>query len=375
MNERKYLLLALLLFSLTALAGFYLTKVTDLRLWGKKVFVDYQAEIKLQRELGLEETFVYHVKSSNFRMLYRTWRTPLTYKFNLGEPFVKLKDILEDSGYDWYIKDFYGRVYGSFESEASKKLAKTLAERNEVGIVNPNYFNPGTYALKVSYGVYPQVEIGDGLYHVNLKLADRHAFYRKVKIKIDDVYGVIEKIYPHVTNWKLKKEGNTYVITGLSPANRNVGVEFLFKPISMWGFQREFPGIELITDDANEWLFTVRFIYEILKKFLFFAVVVYPVFFYLLYLKFGKEREFLVPKFLSCVPNPNRKPYQVNLLFAGDASFADENALFSTVLDLKRRGILEVKREFGNLILKIVKENKKLDGYEAKVLDFIKVFG
>ena len=375
MEERKHLLLALILFFITSFIGFYLTKVSDLRLWGSKISADYEAEIKLQREIELKETYLYNVKGDGFRMLFRSWRVPLTYKVNLNVPFVKLKGVLETDGYDWYVKDFSGKVYGDFSEKGSKKLAKTLAGKNEVGIVEPNFFKPGRYALELSYAVYPPVEVGRDFFHLNLKLADRHPFYEKVKIKVDDPKGVIEEIYPHVTNWKLKKKGSSYIITGFSPSNENLGVELLFRPISMWGFPKKIPEVKEKTEKANGGFFLFRFVYSVLNDLLFASVLLYPLFFYLLYLKFGREKEFVVPSFLSYVPNPERKPYQVNLLFSEDAAFADENAFYSTILDFMRRGIVEVKEEFGSLAIKLVREDENLDDYESSVINFIKAYG
>jgi hypothetical protein len=44
-----------------------------------------------------------------------------------------------------------------------------------------------------------------------------------------------------------------------------------------------------------------------------------------LYVVVGRERRFVVPKYLSTVPNKERKPWIVNLVFKGDAFDFDEN--------------------------------------------------
>jgi uncharacterized membrane protein len=49
------------------------------------------------------------------------------------------------------------------------------------------------------------------------------------------------------------------------------------------------------------------------------------------YYRYGKENLYAVPKFLSFVPNPERKPWLVNLIFKGDAVDFDENAFFATL--------------------------------------------
>ena len=45
-------------------------------------------------------------------------------------------------------------------------------------------------------------------------------------------------------------------------------------------------------------------------------MLVYPLALVLLYYAFGREKKYVVPKYLSYVPNPEREPWEVNLLFS-----------------------------------------------------------
>lgn len=59
------------------------------------------------------------------------------------------------------------------------------------------------------------------------------------------------------------------------------------------------------------------------------------------YRKYGKEKEFVVPEFLSYVPK-KIKPWIVNLVFKGDAFKFDKDGFYATLLDLYRRGIIDI---------------------------------
>ncbi|SMO65078.1 Uncharacterized membrane protein [Balnearium lithotrophicum] len=377
MKEKKYLIIGLILFSISSAISFYLTKINDLRLIFSSIFADYSAVISLDKEINLSEDFTYFVKEDKkFQMLYRVWRAPLTYREKINRPYIRLDETIYSKGlYDWYVKDFKGRIFGSFSNPQSKFLVRKLAEQNEVGMVNPNRFSSGRYNLGLLYTVFPPIESDGKFLHLNLRLGDKHIFYRKVFVEIDDPRGMVKEVFPHVTNWDLKRNGNKIFLTGLSPLNSIVGVELLLKPTDINGFFYRTTDVDTKTLEANKGLFTVRLFYDVFKTFLFIIVLLYPIFFYLFYLKFGREKEFLVPSFLSYVPNPKRKPYVVNLLFNRDALSGDENALFSTVLDFIRRGIVSVKKSYNSLVIEILKENEKFDDYERKVIEFFKIFG
>ena len=49
------------------------------------------------------------------------------------------------------------------------------------------------------------------------------------------------------------------------------------------------------------------------------AVLFVPFLLLYIYYWYGREKSFTVPEYLSTIPNPALKPWQVNLLFKGDA--------------------------------------------------------
>ena len=67
------------------------------------------------------------------------------------------------------------------------------------------------------------------------------------------------------------------------------------------------------------------------------AVILVPLLLIVIYYRYGREKEFTVPAYLSTLPGTNLKPWQVNLLFKGDAMDFDEDGYYATLLDLHRR--------------------------------------
>ena len=100
-------------------------------------------------------------------------------------------------------------------------------------------------------------------------------------------------------------------------------------------------------------------------------ILAYPIVPILVYHFFGKEKSFVVPEYLSYVPNRNRKPWFVNLVFKGDALTLDINGIVATILDLYRRGIIDL---LGAGKIRIVRESDDLDDYERKLLNVIRKY-
>ncbi len=95
-----------------------------------------------------------------------------------------------------------------------------------------------------------------------------------------------------------------------------------------------------------------------------------PVGLYLLWQRFGKEKEYVVPPFLSVVPNESRKPWIVNLVFKRDATDFDVDGFNATMLDLHERGKINVKNVGEGVEMEILNKDG-LDSYEQKVMDFL----
>jgi uncharacterized membrane protein len=94
----------------------------------------------------------------------------------------------------------------------------------------------------------------------------------------------------------------------------------------------------------------------------------------LIYNRYGREKEFTVPAYLSTLPTTALKPWQVNLLFKGDALDFDEDGYYATLLDLHRRKIISIieKGEGKGKGIEIrVLSTATTDPYEQRVLGFI----
>jgi len=105
-------------------------------------------------------------------------------------------------------------------------------------------------------------------------------------------------------------------------------------------------------------------------------VVATPFLFLLLYFIHGKEPDETVPRYLSEVPNPARKPWVVNLVFRSDTFESTDDAFYATVLDLQRRGYVELgpADPDDRVRMRVLKDNSE-DPYEQNVLRFLGFIG
>ena len=77
------------------------------------------------------------------------------------------------------------------------------------------------------------------------------------------------------------------------------------------------------------------------------AAIGVPVSLYVIWDRYGREKPFTVPQFISFVPDPTLKPWVVHMVFAGEPGNFSENGFYATDLDLYRRGFLEILPETG----------------------------
>ena len=349
--------------------------------------VSYTANITFSKVLLLQESYVYHVSTYKYRMLYRFWRAPLT--FNRTDfPCIVLKNIGGDKGGVLFAKDYRGRIYVS--NPIAFMIVRRLAKRNWLGIVCYRYlkyrwfFNTGNHRLNAFYEVYPPIQT-DGRYdHVNLKLADRHVPYTSVKIYIHDPDHSILKIYPHMKEFKFRRIKNGWLIEGRSPVDGLVEVEFVLKHGAVEGFYHHVSDVLHLTESANSMYYFERSLVKPLEMACIALILGFPAIVLLVYSRYGREKQFVVPEFLNYVPNPERKPWEVNVVFAGDAMSGNANAFFSTLLDLYRRGAVDLepyedkgfvlkRREMRIKILDRSKFDEE-DVYESKVLKFLEKY-
>ncbi|AEA47777.1 DUF2207 family protein [Archaeoglobus veneficus] len=377
MSETRQLVILFLIVILFGAAGFFVAEL-----------VNYSGDLTVERYIvtlspngSLKETYVYDIGSSGkYTMLYRVWKVPLLppAASGLNTPYVKVLDVECSFGTISYVKDFAGKVW--ILSGQSPAYAKSWISRkaylNEVGCYKPEMFTAGKYTVTYSYFINPPLECDEEICHLNLKLADEHVPYKRVEIVLNDPYNQILRVFPHPPDFSVSKSDSGWVITGKSPRDGLIEVEILLKP-GMVGFVKEVSNVEEKTLSANS---TYSNVYSALLglKYILLAIIFgFPAVLGTLYIRYGKEKEFTVPEHLSYVPNKNRKPWHVNLVFKGDALDFDEDGFYATLLDLQIRGFIKIepymdganKKEVKIELLK--KPEDAEDPYERAVLQFL----
>ncbi len=368
--------------AVVVLIGIIAIAIANLRFSGfSDLTADYYAKITLNGTLHLLETYDFHVSTVKYRMLYRIWKAPLYYD-SVRMPCVVLKSV-EGDGIP-YAKDALGRVFVFSNSPLKLKaenLARDLAELNEVGIICGDYlrngrkFEPGVYELRTEYVVYPPIQT-DGVYdHVNIKLAEEHVPYNTIRLVIRDPNGAIVKLYPHVEDCKVEKRGDEWIVTAGN--SKLVELEFVLRHGAVRGLYERTTDVLGKTERANYKYNTI----SVLRKVFGVLVLAFPLVVLVVYYSYGREKSFTVPEYLSYVPNKDRKPWEVNLLFSGDAMKTDVNGFYATLLDLNRRGIIEIEPyEVKGLVrkrkeLRIRIKSEEVDtSYERDVIRFLKEY-
>jgi len=383
MSETKDLIKLIVLVTVTGVLGLALVQIVESSQYSGDLTADYTAKISFSKVITLWESYTYHVNEYRYKMLYRVWEAPLTLE-KINTPCIVLKSV--GSNEIPYMKDYHGKVIVFKNDPRAKRLVEMLAERNEVGMIYSGYltsgrfFDIGDYTLNIFYEIYPPIQTDSKYDHVNLKLASVHVPYRTVKIYVYDPNGTVLKIYPHMYEFNLKKVENGWLIEGESPKGL-VEVEFVLKHGAISGFYQNVPNVLDRTEKANLWYYTQKSFAKALRYVYTALVLGFPVLVLFIYRRYGSEKLFTVPEVLSYVPNPNRKPWEVNVVFTGDAMKGDKNAFFATLLDLHRRGAIEIEpyevkgllRGRKELRIKIVDRNKfdRDSIYEYQVLRFL----
>ena len=305
---------------------------------------EYSGVLTLKKDILYSENIYFNVEvSKKYRMLYRYWEAPLTYRENLDEPFIKLLDINSDQ--IAYVKDDEGNVYLTVDDERLKEFVKLKAFSSEVGIINLNYFNKGSYNLEVFYNIYPPIQTDGKFSHLNLKFLSRdHIPIKKITLKIDDPDNLIVDIYPHIPDFKVEKTDYGYLIEGKAIGGI-VETEFLLKPFQFNGFTFYEDNIEGKTKGSNRFYSLFLSFKNLLKNLLTILVFTFPIWLYFLYKKYGEEKFFTVPQFLHYIPNKKREPFEVNLFFYGDAVKSDINGFLATLLKLAKKKYINIEKE------------------------------
>ncbi|HII97791.1 MAG TPA: DUF2207 domain-containing protein, partial [Methanoregula sp.] len=307
----------------------------------------------------LVEHYTYDVGSGyEYRMLYRIWEAPVTLD-TLQEPYIRFVSMDPASGTTGYVRENDGSVtvYNSPSPDTQGDTVKNLAYRNEVGLYNPSYFDRGEYAATYRYVVHPPLETDGTTTHLNLKLAgDTHIPYRSVKVTVPATG--IDTVYAYPPTLVTERSGDVYVITGSVAADEILAVEMLGSPDafgSMDGFTSRMDDVRGQTSSGAFWYnlpYHAANLVNLLGKI---AVILVPLLLILIYRRYGVEKEFTVPAHLSTLPGTALKPWQVNLLFKGDAMDFDEDGYYATLLDLHRRKniIIKEKGEGKGLLIRV----------------------
>ncbi|MEM2981564.1 MAG: DUF2207 domain-containing protein [Candidatus Bathyarchaeia archaeon] len=324
----------------------------------------------------LLEEYVYDVKTSGkYRMLFRSWEAPLSTK-KLSIPYIEFLNVSTFQNAVPYFKDYYGSVWLP-EPHAKNlevfNIVESLAENNEVGILNINRFDAGRFKVNYKFRIHPPLECDNNLCHLNLKFATKHFAYRDVTLTVEDS-SYIENIYPHPPDLKIVRGEGKIVLKGQIAKDKLLELEFLFKReilSALESFPRSLSDVKSPTVQANAIYSIQYFTASTLRIGTQILTIVFPILFLSLYVIYGREKSFTVPKYLSVIPNENRKPWIVNLIFRGDAVDYDENGFYATILDLHLRGKLKLKSKNGGLTIQVL-DTEGADLYEERLINFLK---
>ncbi len=228
--------------------------------------------------------------------------------------------------------------------------------------------------MEYRYRVRPPVEYDNQWAHLNLKLVDEHVPYRDLRITLPFA-GDIEEVYTHPPTLNVERTADAVVITGSASQDDALNVEMVLNPAftkKVGGFGTFVPDVRQKAADANRWPAILYGAASILYDLATLLVLAMPFVLLGVYLRYGREKPFTVPEYLSFTPNPGLKPWQVNLLFKGDALEFDDNGFYATVLDLHRQGkIVVTEKPDGKGVTVRIVSGESADPYEQRVLNFL----
>lgn len=352
-------------------------------------YAEYRAA--LYNNFTLIEDYTYHIGERGKSMLYRHWEAPLypaSISFIDSEPHILLLYVECPRDSIPYVKDNEGAVYILFD-ETSRTIDRQLTEaltaiigekayNNEVGCFFPSEIPLGVYNAKFVFQLNPPIYIDEEYAYVNLKLADEHVAYQYVELRLHGFNPV--KLYVHVPEYSLESKEEITAITGTSPQNTLLEVEFVAPRDKLNAPLIYTIPVDHVLAEADKANMQYSIRYNAVKALCYaftLVLVAFPALLVVRYYLIGREKEFTVPEYLSYTPNPVRKPWQVNLLFHRDAIDMSEDAFYATILDFARRGIIEVK-DVGkdDVVLEVKRDvdSGSLDIYESRVLEFLKEF-
>ncbi len=348
--------------------------------------IDYYANLTLKDKIYFDENYIYYVNlDGKYRMLYRYWKEPLFFNKEIR---LEKGVFLENVSSNWkkyYVKDYERNVYTNSNDDQDYKLIRILAQKNEVGLINSNYFKKGIYNLKLNYIIVPNLKYDDKFGLFDFILADNHLPYKKVVLRIKDPDHRIIKLIPEFLA-KVEKHGDEYVLISDSLKDEMIRVKILLnRSKTVYGIKENVKELDYSTNliYSSNFFYYLKIILEWIAKLILLSILIFSILSVVLYYKYGTEKEFNVPEMLSYLPK-QRKPWLVNMIFHGNSMYGDVNGFNATLLDLYRRKIIDIipyERKlfpFGKrkeVKIKILQQNPSdLDEYEKNVFNFIKTF-
>jgi uncharacterized membrane protein len=323
----------------------------------------------------LEEDYSYRLNTNENRFLFRVWDAPLSTS-DPGQAYIEPVMVEAPNGAVGYHTNNDGQIHIYSDDEVSQDISRTissLAFRNEAGAFKQGYYAPGIYDVSMEFVMHPPLEYDQDIGHLNIKFADEHIPYHNVEIVFVDADYIVEA-YPHPPSYRMSREGDDLVITGSSGENALIEVELLMDRDavdSFDGYPTQVDNVRQKTVDANrivrlQHLAALGFYYG--SRIL---VILIPLGLYGLYYIYGKEKEYTVPRYLSTIPNEDRKPWVVNQIFEDTALDYDDDGYYATLLDLHMRDIIEISLEDSKLRIKLT-DARVNDPYEKRVMNFLR---
>ena len=337
---------------------------------GDAVVSDYSAVF--YSDGTLEETFTYKINVEGKRFLFRFWEDQLSTS-PLQNPHILLVDIEAPANTIRYVKDYAGQFSTLDETSYNTEMQiNSLAYRNEAGAFRPEGYTPGEYTVKYTFKIKPPLEVDDENVHLNLKLASVHLPYEKVRVAFEDP-GYIVKSYSHPPTLRKTTDMNMIVFSGTSGEDQLLEFEFLMTHgvlDILEGDQRMVQDVESLTVNANRVLWIEYMIASLSIWVMRLAGFVMPIGLYMIWNRVGKEKDYVVPRTLSVVPNKDRAAWVVNLVFKSDAADFDEDGFYATLLDLHIKEKIRISTEETEATIEIL-DDQGLDRYEDRVMDFL----
>lgn len=324
----------------------------------------------------LVEEYEYLIRAERFRFLFRIWGAPLSVE-PIDIPYIQPLEVDAASGAVGYFKDYKGSVFVVEPYSDQGKIVgdiRRLAESNEVGSYNPDMYGPGSYKVRYVFDVHPPLEYDDDVGHLNLKLASEHMEYRFVKLIFEDT-GYIEKLYPHPPTFKVVEQGDSIVVRGRSGEDELIEVEMLLDTDALQalgGFPRKVDDVRAKTVNANRATSLKYYAALSLSYGTRGLALLMPALLYVAYHIYGREKDYTVPRYLSYVPNKQRKPWVVNQIFKRGALDYDDDGFYATLLDLHMRKKIRITTKPGGLLIEII-DDVVDDRYERRVMGFLQM--